>query len=586
MAKSPESYNPPRSRKASAKTDQSSKDAKRNHWTIIIYHSGDSSLSEELIWSLKEMIRIGVPSGVEVIALMDTISPILYEFSIKPLQSRPLPPDPQSEEDEEIIFHSPHVTIRRNPRIRNPDLLDRQALEQLNQADTKLQLALGKINLASSRVLRNFVIRTIRDHRAKHYMLILSGHGDGMIGETLLLDEGAQRFMSVPRLNWTLSEVVKEVSCLLKLEESEERRADPRVDILGFDACGMLTAEIANLLKEEAQYIVGSQGIMHRAGWPYHLILKYLIHHPRAKPKALAKAIVRRVVRYYSDFSRVGTSVDMTAVELKRVVHRGKASFPDWELLIKAFKKLVERLTDHAKQVQLFSERNEDNKDNAGYLEHRRILDGIIAAHWYAQSYGSESYVDLQDFCEQLILSAPSLKDICEDVIETLHKVVQKSCYTGGEFQHSHGLSLYFPWSPTDRSLFRYSRFRPHHSRRYIFTPFNKATLWGEFLWEFVYATRRKPRTDNGELIFMPPRGYRDHLNDYFANIQSQNAKDFIMSPSPETRNNPPSARNNPPSPRSGEFIAFAKVKNPSMFFHDVECEKELSEAEEDPFEE
>jgi hypothetical protein len=578
MAKSSEHNKPPRRRKASALPPQTSEDAKRNHWTIIIYHSGDSSLSEELIWSLKEMVRIGVPPGVEVIVLMDTISPVLYEFSIKQHQSRPLPQD-----DEDIIFHSPNVTVRRNPPIRDPNLLDEQTRKQLELDAAQLQRILGRINLASSKILRNFVIHTVRNHKAEHYMLILSGHGDGMIGETLLLDEGAKQFMSVPRLNWALSEVVKEVSCLIKQEESKERKADPRIDILGFDACGMLTAEVANLLKEEVQYIVGSEGIMHRAGWPYHLILKYLTHHPRAKPKALANAIVRKVVRYYSDFSRVGTSVDMAAIELKREVRRGRERFPDWELLIKAFRELVAQLTFHAIEAQTYSGRSEDKED---YLPHRRILDGVISSHWYAQSYGSEAYVDLQDFCEQLILSAPSLWRECEAVIEALHKVVKKSCYTGGEFQHSHGLSLYFPWSPTDRELFRYSRFNPKGSHRYILTPFNKDTLWGEFLWEFVYATRRKPRRGRGEVIFMPPRGYRDHISDYYGDKDPQKVEDFTKSPDAKTRNNPPSPRNNPPSPRSVEFIAFAKIKNPSMIFHDVECQKDASETEEDSSEE
>lgn len=541
---------------------------KLNEWTVIIYHSGESSLSEELVWSLKEMVRVGKPNRVSVVALMDTLSPDLYKFTLSRKR-----PGVGGEFEEGGIFHNLNVTVEKNPRFPDPHKKDRAESEEEESDERHLKEKFRRADLASSKMLRNFVVHSIKEHPAKRYLLILSGHGHGMVGKTFLLDEGAKRFMSIPRLNWALGEIMQEIGELLKIKRPKVKNQDPRIDILGFDACGMLTAEVANLLKEEVKFIVGSEGIMHRAGWPYHLILDYLKTKPTAQADELAKEIVFRCVNYYADFSRVGVSIDMAAVELKRVSREGRERFPAWETLIKAIRELAEKIRNYAKEAQM-EDRDDDDEDI--YPIFRRALNAVITAHWYAQAYATEEYVDLQDFCEQLKLSSPDLRDECQAVIHALRGVVIKSCYAGGEFQHSHGLSLYFPWSANDADLFRYSMFRPRGERKYIPTPFNAATMWGEFLWEFSYATRRRPRKDIGDLIFMPPPGYRDHLEDYAAEPKDDAKQrielDFVISPDATVRDNPPHPRDNPPHPRGDDFNLCPKVKNPSMVFHDNKC--------------
>jgi hypothetical protein len=539
-----------------------------NEWTIIIYHSGETSLSEELVWSLKEMVRVGKPNRVAVVALMDTLSPDLYKFTLGRRRT-----GGGGEIEENGLFHNKNVFVVKNPRFPDPHEKGRDEKDEEQRVEAHLKSIFHRANLASSKMLRNFVVQTIKDHPAKRFMLILSGHGHGMVGKTFLLDEGAKRFMSIPRLNWALGEIMQEIGELLKLKGPRIREQDPRIDILGFDSCGMLTAEVANLLKDEVKFIVGSEGVMHRAGWPYHLILDFLKTRPTASAADLAEEIVFRCVNYYADFSRVGVSIDMAAIELKRVVEGGKARFPFWDALMEAIRALAVKISKYAIEAQHFD--SEGDADDS-YPEFRRALGAVITAHWYAQSYATEEYVDLQDFCEQLKISSPDLRDECKAIIDALERVRIKSCYAGGEFQHSHGLSLYFPWSANDADLFRYSMFRPKGERKFIRTPFNEATLWGEFLWEFSYATRRRPRKDQGELIFMPPPGYRDHLEDYAAESESTSKQrfelDFIISPDETVRDNPPHPRDNPPHPRGNDFNLCAKVKNPSMVFHDNKC--------------
>jgi hypothetical protein len=602
-----------------------------NLWTIMIYHSGESSLSEELVWSLKEMIRVGTPARVEVIALMDTLSPNLWKFTIpENSASRRKTAGKRGQEnisdelEENGIFNSRNVKVDKNPVFLNSDKPDYIISDEESDAENQVRNNLGRTNLASSRLLRNFIIQTIRQHRATHYMLILSGHGHGMIGKTFLLDEGSGRFLSVPRLNWALSEVVEEIGEFFKQNRPTEQPVDPRIDILGFDSCGMLTAEISNLLKDEVKYIVGSQGFMQTSGWPYHLILDYLKSKPNARPDELAVATVERCVRYYADFSRVGVSLDMSVVELKRVVEGGTKSFPDWQALTQAIKNLSTKLAAKALEAQTV---NGSPFQQDRYPKFRHIVNAVISAHWYAQAYAAQEYVDLLDFCKQLKLAAPDeLGGECNAVMNAVEKVVIRNCCAGGEFQHSHGLSLYFPWDAADEDLFRYSRFKPRNTKKTLLTPFNYETFWGEFLWEFIYATRRKPREGKGELIFMPPPGYRDHRTDHYANLyinaDKVSPEDYIISPpkfrdnpqtlrgkpqtlrdmppglrdnpqtlrdnpqtlrdnpqtlrdNPQTlRDNPQTLRDNPQTLRFGaEMAPFAKVKNPSMVYYDDLCE-------------
>jgi hypothetical protein len=561
-----------------------------NEWTILIYHSGETSLSEELIWSLKEMARVGTPDKVEVIALMDSISLDLWRFTISnhrgnpgmPASKSPKPPE-STEVEEGGIFHSEKLGPKRNPLIQS---VKEQFAKEFPGIGRNI---LSHWNLASYDFLLNFIVQTITEHPAKHYMLILSGHGDGMIGETLLMDQGAGRFLSVPKLNDVLENVAKVIKTISKSYELDEQDLDPRLAILGFDACGMLTAEVSHLLSEEVKYIVGSEGIMDKSGWPYHLILDFLKTHPDAKPEALATATVQRCVNYYADFGRVGLSIDMAAIQMSPL--RKKNS--PWNKLITAIKNLVEKLSNS--------------------IHDRNITNAVITAHWYAQSYGSEHYVDLLDFCEQLKSAAPELNKLCTAVVNALDKVVIQSCHSGSEFQHSHGLSLYFPWCATDRELNRYSRFVVEKEKKVHKTPFNLATGWGEFLWDFTYATRRKPSKGQEGLIFMPPPGYRKHLSDLHSilpeNKEKQALKFFTTCPTPserddalrprddqsDDRNNDPNGRNADPNPRNADpnprnadpnprlglgKIAFSKFKNPSMVFREIQY-KGLNEKEE-----
>jgi hypothetical protein len=83
-----------------------------------------------------------------------------------------------------------------------------------------------------------------------------------------------------------------------------------------------------------------------------------------------------------------------------------------------------------------------------------RVRELILLAHWEAQSYWQEDYTDLFDYCQCLSRRCDEkddrqrlIKEACEGVIEKIKAIVIHSEHTGSQYQYSHGLSVYFPWT-------------------------------------------------------------------------------------------------------------------------------------------
>jgi hypothetical protein len=134
----------------------------------------------------------------------------------------------------------------------------------------------------------------------------------------------------------------------------------------------------------------------------------------------------------------------------------------------------------------------------------------VLLAHWDAQSFWQDSYTDLHDFCFRLkgrcehVFSwkgqaaagsphFPILRDIieaCDEVMGKLRhdpkddddRVIVRAEFAGAEYQYSHGLSIYFPWSRPADGFFE------EKYRQYEFAE----TGWDEFLDEYFTKTRRE----------------------------------------------------------------------------------------------
>lgn len=292
--------------------------------------------------------------------------------------------------------------------------------------------------------LRKFLESFSKSYPARHRLLILSGHAEGAVGRKIL---GSRHGNLDPK---SINEALEGI--------------DGKIDVLGMDSCAMGTAEVGYELSGKVDRLAAAEGFEPDTGWPYYRILELLKKNPSIEPRDLAKQIVDGYALYYSDYTLAGASVDLSSCSLSQ----SKA-------LAEAVRLLREKLTEGL---------------NSPELQERMVF-----AHWRAQSYRREHYVDLYDFCDILEAShnmsglqgGPEVVNACKKVKEVLKDgeslpYVECSNFAGAAFQYSNGVSIYFPWADFDAI-----NYRP--------LAFSEATGWGDFISKYVEKTRRLVRS-------------------------------------------------------------------------------------------
>jgi hypothetical protein len=508
---------------------------KKKKWIVMVYLAGDNNLSEEMIYSIKEIYRAGISKDFDVIVQFDpsaigapvrryVISQEKINEAIRKYKEIAAAISTQKAMAAGVMGGSSSSTYTGQGldathllEVGNLDidgLIEKLKDEIPNvnaPPDQRRAFRDGPENSADPKVLKQFICSSIREHPADHYMVILSGHGSGAIGDFLFdqnaLTNNRPASLSIPNLGVALNAVSEELE---KDGDIHLLNRDAKIDILGMDSCLMSMAEVSHELKDSVDFVVGSEGFVLNTGWPYHRILEALKGKSDMEPSELSGTIVQRYILYYEDYEAAGASTDQAICDVRKFV-------PVLEPAI----------------------RNLANALKAG-LDEPALKDAIVMAHWEAQSYKAEQYTDLYDFCDRLqvrclkqpivieslqnaarVLGAlQNSKDDTEvsrtanDVLEFLgkpdlqrgenakalqtvkeliencgevkkaidHNVVLGSCYTGPAFQYSHGLSVYFPWSESS-DLDAYTKN----------LAFAKDTGWGDFLKKYVHKTRREP---------------------------------------------------------------------------------------------
>ncbi|MBN9419906.1 MAG: hypothetical protein J0I12_30910 [Candidatus Eremiobacteraeota bacterium] len=112
-------------------------------------------------------------------------------------------------------------------------------------------------NTADPAQLSEFIQWGMQKYPAENYALIISDHGGGWQGACS--DDRSNSWMTLPMLEQGLSDA--------------REKTGRKLDVLGFDACLMASAEVAHQLRDEATYLVGSQETEGGAGWQYNRVL-------------------------------------------------------------------------------------------------------------------------------------------------------------------------------------------------------------------------------------------------------------------------------------------------------------------------
>jgi len=439
-------------------------------WTVMVFLAGDNNLSAECVFALTEMKRASLNGRVNVIAQFDPQDEHIPSRRFR-ISNNPAP-------GRLILDNLGRAPFQESARVNFRALKRAEALAEGEKAiinaagggalgpSLKAEIlgngngngngngvAEGETDTGAPVTIYSFMSFCVERFKAKHYMVVLSGHGGGTEPDFLMKDESPFGSLTIPELKQAFADIQAD------LDPSQ------RIDILGFDSCLMSMAEVCYELKGLVDIVIGSEGYSPASGWPYREILERLSRevddttlgletpdYAASIRKRIAKGIVDEYVNFYADYWLGGVSVAQAALDVDKV---------------KELKIHIDNLADAL----------------IGELDKPEARAAMILAHWDAQSYHGELFIDLADFCN--CLKERYENDVISGLCETLttfiaSEFVLKSCHSGPAYQYSYGVSVYFPWS----------RVTPSYGE----LEFSQQSSWAKFLNAYTEKTRRLPR--------------------------------------------------------------------------------------------
>jgi Clostripain family len=438
----------------------------QKEWTIMIYMAGDNNLAVDMAYAM-EQIKSVAASGADspnLFVYYDGNSPAiptLYCDFSEPGKSRYV-------RSYKVPNKTYQVPKKENENAANP----RSILNFIDWCVNKVEVENnGEITFG---------------RRAQKYALIFSGHSLGFQDIGLFKDETSGKSMKMSDFYDMLQGIVSNKKDLQEIAESnnwldddqkvENELLGQKLDLLGFDSCVMGMLEVGYQFNLVAKTMIASEGSVPSAGWTYAKILGCLgrEHNRNLDTRSVAELFVKEFIHSQDSYTVGGVSVDMAAWDLGR--------FDD---LADAFDELAEAL------IECFK----DPKSRV----YRQMERAILHVHWKCQSYMFDQNVDLGDFCELLNRECGLIADElgggedteilkrvqkeCRGVLKELQKAVILGGYSGGGYQYSNGVSVFFPWS---RDAYEVSR-KNYETLWFAKDVKRERLSWSDFLKKYLY---------------------------------------------------------------------------------------------------
>jgi cysteine peptidase C11 family protein len=437
-------------------------------WTIMIYMAGDNNLAVDMAYAM-EQIKEVADAGDE--------SPNLFVYYDGNSPAIPTLYCDFSEPGKPRYVRSYKIPnkLYTVPKKENENAADRRSI--LNFVDW----CVNRVEVENENGEISF------GRRARKYALIFSGHSLGFQDIGLFKDETSGKSMKMTDFYDVLQELVSTKEELQENADAHNWEGEDRevatipllgkkLDILGFDSCVMGMLEVGYQFNYVAKTMIASEGSVPSAGWTYAKILGCLARENtrHLDTRCVAEMFVKQFVKSQDAYTVGGVSVDMAAWDLSR-----------FSYLADAFDGLAEAL------IGCF-----EDKESRLYRQMERL---VLHVHWKCQSYMYDQNVDLGDFCELLDrecgLVAEELGDgndlgmllrvqkECRNVLKELNRAVILSGFSGGGYQYSNGVSVFFPWS---REAYEVSR-KNYESLWFAKDVKRQRLSWTDFLKKYLY---------------------------------------------------------------------------------------------------
>lgn len=350
-------------------------------WTVLFYIDGNNNLSGMANHSFSSLKKVGTNKNVNIVA----------QLAI---------------EDNDV----------------------RRGLVQKKDSDELFPESenLGKVNMGDPNTLRDFIISSLKYNPAKNVALVLWDHGAGFKGS--MTDDKNKSLID----NKELANALKEA----------EKITGKKIDLINFNACLMQQTEVAYEIKNNANYLVGSEEL--EAGLripipgiygttPQHKVMQDLVdgikQKGRVTPEELAKLYV------FESKNQIASSMfspTQSALDLSKIDNVKKSA----DELAKA---MIDKIKADPKAMNIIRDNISDTQK-------------YIAQDLYAEPY--VDFRDVGDFAKNLIKekkfegteiqkkAAELLKNVDDAVIAEQHSTVSSA---GKVLAGSTGLSIYLP---------------------------------------------------------------------------------------------------------------------------------------------
>lgn len=492
-------------------------------WTLMFYFASDNQLAPIVVSQLKGIKDAGFQENTDVLVYFDPnefgVPTRIYDVN----RERRLEGMRNAKKPRTVVGDGADPFVR----DMDEDKVDPTTIVTDDRpSSTDLRKALiDQTEISAEEALKNFLGFCREAHPAKHYILFLIGHGMVVANDAFLPDDN-------PVSAITLKKLGKILTCFTaKVKEQEGA-----LELLALHSCSMSAIEVAYELKGTANYLMASEGTTFLGDWPYRQMLKKSFNVAEAKNIAQRAAkkkgavqneaegepeiTIQKLVQslYFltlhsaTDYMHAGYSHDLTLCSLNPKTLEDIAGS-------------IQKLVAHLKKGL-----NESSGSAVTELG-KRIKELVLLAHLESQSYWGESYTDLFDFCHCLREKCDPESDLgylhtaCSDVMEKLTPIgsddiserfkslVIYSNNFGWQFQYSHGLSVYFPWSKPIETVSKGSedagRAAPEkyeeeqkgafeRYKEYAFSTELSTDSWFSFLQIYFRETERKRREDGG----------------------------------------------------------------------------------------
>jgi len=353
-----------------------------NDWTLMVYISADDILANFAVESLKEMKR-AAGGGVTVVAQFDANvggSVPIYAFT---------EPDKTGS------------SIEKN----------------------RTGIVTGPVDMTAAATLAGFINEATDKYPAKHYALVLWGHGP-----ELLFDDDVPPSTPASSRRYFTPANLRQALEYTKLVKKQLGKA--RLDIVAIDACCMASLESVGALQGCAGYLIASQDEVPDASFPYEQVLAELKRLGKGSVRNISESVPKAYQEAFQDYIA-------TPANGLRGITLSTLNLDAAETITTPLKQLASSLLQASFDANLG----------------QKLLDARRASHDF--EFGL--FVDLFDFCEQLDRTGHGNNDLylaCENVREAIdgknNECVIENQASGTNSVRCHGLSVYFPYQTAD----------------------------------------------------------------------------------------------------------------------------------------